>query len=69
MSIYPRNYFDPYGDEPTHAQCTICGENHDIDDFDQHTLDQYNDLDGTPIVEGICTWCAEKLLERLAEEL
>lgn len=23
---YPRNFFDPFGGEPTHSQCENCGE-------------------------------------------
>jgi hypothetical protein len=52
---YPANYFDPYGDEPTHTQCCICGEW--VDFGDATMLDEYGDI-------WICDQCQEEVAER-----
>jgi hypothetical protein len=30
---YPSDYFDPYGNEPTHGPCDSCGKIHDNGDL------------------------------------
>ena len=55
---YPRNYFDPYGDEPTRAQCAECGERKDISDMD--TVEMVPCLVYGEIAQGICQDCADK---------
>jgi hypothetical protein len=32
---YPSNFFDPFGDEPTHGACSECGEVYDYGDMNR----------------------------------
>jgi len=34
---YPSNYFDPFQDEPTHAECSGCGAVFDLGDLEYET--------------------------------
>ena len=54
MSIYPSNYFDPYGDESQYAQCTECGSWKDI--ADMHDWEMVPDIVGD-IAQGTCSDC------------
>ena len=51
---YPADYFDPYGDEPTQAQCTVCGSWKDIGDMAD--VEEVSDIIGV-ILQGVCLDC------------
>lgn len=34
---YPRNYFDPYSEEPTHERCNGCREVFDLNDLEHES--------------------------------
>jgi hypothetical protein len=49
---YPSNFFDPFGDEPTHSACDGCGEvfdNGDLIEVGAHFYTRY-----------LCQDCLEK---------
>lgn len=54
---YPSGYFDPYGDDPTRAQCETCGMWKDVTDMD--TVDEVPCLEYGVILQGVCLECAE----------
>jgi hypothetical protein len=53
---YPSNYTDPYGDAPTRAQCTVCGEWYDISDMAYAEMAP-SYLEYGEIPQGICHKC------------
>ena len=53
---YPSNYFDPFGNEPNHAQCERCGEVKDISDM--AVVNEVDDIIGTILV-GVCHDCED----------
>ena len=56
---YPSNYFDPFGDEPTHSACDGCGEIHDNGDLTKigkHYPYKY-----------LCNTCAEEMEKECLE--
>jgi hypothetical protein len=54
---YPSNYFDPYGDAPTSAQCTECGRWCDLSDMD--ATEMVPCLEYGEIPQGICLQCSD----------
>ena len=55
---YPSNYFDPFGHEPTRAQCEECGEWKDMSDMED--LHEVNNIVGY-IWQGTCVACKERI--------
>ena len=53
MIPYPSNYFDPYGDEPTHVECCTCGEW--VDTGDAQPVEKYDRDAG-----WLCDQCLQK---------
>lgn len=51
---YPSNYFDPYGDEPTHVECCTCFEW--VNFSDAQPVNKYDRDTG-----WLCDSCLQKL--------